>query len=465
MYTVTGSIHNNGPETTGNVWIEATFYNSSGSVVGLNFTNYLTSSLVAGESVPFTVTPTDNTGKLTNEITSYSLLIQSNPFTISPSPSPSPTSIPANQSISLNPVMGPPGTGVVATLTGFPAYVATIITFDTTNVGTVTSTSENSTVSFHVPASASVGLHYVNGTGTSGGFATTTFTVTQTIAPTPTPTPIPTAPPTPTPIPTQSPTPTSTPMPTPTQTPAPILPTPLLAVSCQSSASYSNFKVEITGSLTASGTGLSDVPILLSYSVNEGKSWTGLTTASTDNSGNFTAVWFASASGTYLLNAQWIGNSTFSDANSTINFAVLPYEEQSVFSVSSNSTISAFAFNSTSQELSFRVSGPSGTSGYVDIYVPKSLISDVSNLKVYLDGNQLTYSTQSQGDSWLVLFNYHHSAHEVVIRLGPASSSSSFQSQLVDLVIAGIAIAVIAIVAVLLVSRRNKTKKQAAKNS
>ena len=474
-YTVTGSIQNNGPELTGNVWVEATFYNSSGSVVSLNFTNYLTNSLAPGESVPFTVSPTDNTGQLTNEITSYSLLIQSTPLTVSPSPSPSPTSPPANQTIALNPNMGPPGTGVIATLTGFPAYVAIIITFDTTNVGTVTSTSENSTVSFQVPVSASVGLHHVNGTGTSGGFATTTFNVTQAITPTPTPTPIPTTTPiptqsptpspTPTPTSTASPAPTSTPIPTPTQTPAPILPTPLLAVSCQSSASYSNFKVEITGSLTASATGISDVPILLSYSVDEGKSWTGLTTASTDNNGNFAAVWFASASGTYLLNAQWNGNSTFSDANTTINFAVLPYEEQSVFSVSSNSTISAFTFNSTSQELSFSVTGPSGTTGYVDIYVPKSLISDGSNLKVYLDGNQLTYSIQSQGDSWLISFNYHHSTHEVVMNLGTASSPLSLQSQLVDLVVVGITISAITIVTVVLVYRRSKVKKTSSKNS
>ncbi len=201
--------------------------------------------------------------------------------------------------------------------------------------------------------------------------------------------------------------------------------TPSIAVSCQTLTTESNFKVEITGTLTANGVGVSNVPVLLSYSVNEGNSWISLTTAGTDNSGNFVAVWFPTASGTYLLNAQWAGNSTFSDVNTTINFAVLPYQEQSVFSISSNSTISAFAFNSTSQELSFSVNGTSGTTGYVDVDIPKSLISDVSNLRVFLDAKQLAYTTQSQGDSWLVSFSYHHSTHQVSIVFTQSGSQSA----------------------------------------
>jgi hypothetical protein len=95
----------------------------------------------------------------------------------------------------------------------------------------------------------------------------------------------------------------------------------------------------------------------------------------------------------------------------------------------------------------------------VDLYIPKSLISDVSGIKVYLDGNPLTYSTESQGDSWLVSFTYHHSTHEVVINLGSAPSPSFIQSQIGDLVIVGVAIAAIAIVAVFLAVRKIKNKK------
>ena len=40
-YTVTGTVQNTGDETAGNVWVDTTFYNASGSVVGLNFTTVL----------------------------------------------------------------------------------------------------------------------------------------------------------------------------------------------------------------------------------------------------------------------------------------------------------------------------------------------------------------------------------------------------------------------------------------
>ena len=282
-------------------------------------------------------------------------------------------------------------------------------------------------------------------------------TSTPTATPTATPTPYPTS--YPTPIPTQSPKPTSTPNPTPTPTPIPPA-TATLDVSCQSSASHSNFKVEIKGTLTANGVGISNVPVLLAYSVNEGNSWVDLTTAGTDKNGNFAAIWFPSASGTYLLNAQWTGNFIFSNAKTTINFAILPYQEQSVFSVSSNSTVSAFAFNSTSQELSFSVSGSSNTAGYVEIYIPKSLISDVSNLKIFLDKNPLPYSTESQGDSWLLSFTYHHSIHQVIINLGSASSPSFMQSLLGEVAIVGVVIIVILIMAVALLIRKHKKSKK-----
>ena len=104
-----------------------------------------------------------------------------------------------------------------------------------------------------------------------------------------------------------------------------------------------------------------------------------------------------------------------------------PCTEQSVFSVTSNSTLTALSFDSASKELSFSVSGDHGTRGYVDVYIPKSLVSDISGLKVYLDGNQIDYTSQSQGDGWLLYFAYHHSAHLVTISLGsptgPISSS------------------------------------------
>jgi hypothetical protein len=91
-YTVTGTVKNTGNETASNVYVDATFYNSSGSVISLYITNYLSSSLAPSASVTFTATPTDNTAKLSNEITNYSFLIQSTPVTPTATPTLSPAS-------------------------------------------------------------------------------------------------------------------------------------------------------------------------------------------------------------------------------------------------------------------------------------------------------------------------------------------------------------------------------------
>jgi outer membrane protein assembly factor BamB len=108
-----------------------------------------------------------------------------------------------NPSITLSRSQGPAGTGVVAELSGFPAYVAIIITFGTTNVGTVTSTSENASVDFRVPP-VSVGTYTVTAAGTLGGVATTVFIVAQKLSPTPTAAPALISTPTSTPVPTTS---------------------------------------------------------------------------------------------------------------------------------------------------------------------------------------------------------------------------------------------------------------------
>jgi hypothetical protein len=89
-----------------------------------------------------------------------------------------------------------------------------------------------------------------------------------------------------------------------------------------------------------------------------------------------------------------------------------------VFSVTSNSSVSALAFNSTSRELSFTVSGETGTVGFVDLSIAKSLISNIVDVKINLDGKTLTYSVTSTLNAWLLHFTYTHSVHNVNVELG-----------------------------------------------
>jgi len=87
------------------------------------------------------------------------------------------------------------------------------------------------------------------------------------------------------------------------------------------------------------------------------------------------------------------------------------------FSIVSNSTVTQLAFDSTNLTLSFTVSGLSGTTGYTNVTIAKTLIGDISTLKVYLDGNETNYTVNDLTYSWLIHFTYHHSAHKIVMDL------------------------------------------------
>jgi hypothetical protein len=242
---------------------------------------------------------------------------------------------------------------------------------------------------------------------------------------------------------------------------------PSLTVYCNSSTSLSGFNVQIRGDLTW-GTGIPDAPILLAYSVTGGKSWQDLTMIYTGSDGSFAATWMPNVSGNYLLKAVYHGNENYSSAAVTVDFAITTFD-QKVFSVTSNSTISQFSFNTTSRELSFGVSGQSGTTGYVYVNIPKSMLSGASGLAVYLDGNQTSYTYQSQVDSWLLHFTYHHSSHVITINLGsqvaPPDASSTQPSglnwaEIAVLVFMVIVAAVVVIEAFVIAGRENSGQNQ-----
>jgi len=190
-----------------------------------------------------------------------------------------------------------------------------------------------------------------------------------------------------------------------------------IIISLSSSTSYFGFKIEINGSLTCDGVGLSGASVLLSYSVTGGASWNDIALAFTASDGVYSAVWMPSATGNYLVKATWSGNATYPGTTTTINLAVIPFGEQHVFSVESNSTISGLAFNTTDWTLSCTATGPSGTKGYVKVTVAKSLIENITNIRVYIDGNQTEYTITSTDDSWLLTLSYMHSTHQVVVDL------------------------------------------------
>jgi hypothetical protein len=125
----------------------------------------------------------------------------------------------------------------------------------------------------------------------------------------------------------------------------------------------------------------------------------------------------------YANNTNGLWNNTGIQTLTTTDSAL----GLSPFSIVSNSTVSEVAFNSTSEVLEFTVSGPSGTTGFTNVTIAKTLIGDISTLKVYLDGNETNYTVNDLTYSWLIHFTYHHSTHKIVMNLvsqqtGPSSA-------------------------------------------
>jgi len=196
-----------------------------------------------------------------------------------------------------------------------------------------------------------------------------------------------------------------------------IIPT-FISISTSSSSTFVGFAVNINGTLyDFYGTSIKKEPVVIYYTFPGVTTWFPISSGITDNFGRYYVQWIPTATGYFTIKAEWAGNTTHSGTSSTITLSAIPYQNQYVFSVESNSTISALAFNTTDWKLSFTASGPSDTKGYVKITVAKSLIFNITNIRVYLDGNQIEYSIVSLDDSWLLTFNYIHSTHQVVVDL------------------------------------------------
>ncbi|MFC1487351.1 FxLYD domain-containing protein [Thermoproteota archaeon] len=84
VFMVTGRVRNTGNEVAGKLWIVATFYNSTGSVIATDFSDYLSPDMLEpGETTSFTLTSIAAIPELVNEftdlsseITAYELVIQ-----------------------------------------------------------------------------------------------------------------------------------------------------------------------------------------------------------------------------------------------------------------------------------------------------------------------------------------------------------------------------------------------------
>ena len=184
------------------------------------------------------------------------------------------------------------------------------------------------------------------------------------------------------------------------------------------SNAYIGSITKIDGKLTyENGSGISGTNILLEYSVTGGSQWSAITSTETDSDGNFSVEWIPTATGNYIVRASASETPSLGESRDQINLASLPFEDEYIFSVISNSTITNLDFSSTRKELSFTVAGPPNTLGYTNVTIAKTLIENIEELQVHIDGSELDYIIKSTSDSWIIHFTYRHSSHSIVLSL------------------------------------------------
>ena len=91
--------------------------------------------------------------------------------------------------------------------------------------------------------------------------------------------------------------------------------------------------------------------------------------------------------------------------------------------------------------------------------IPKSLVSDVSSIKVYVNESEVTFNSASKADAWELFFTYPHSTHQVVVNLDaplPPPDSSFFETPLGMALIVGGIVAAAVVVAFVVVRKRRK---------
>ncbi len=189
-------------------------------------------------------------------------------------------------------------------------------------------------------------------------------------------------------------------------------------ISLTPSSSYSGFKIYVDGGLShLNGSGISGSTVLLSYSVDTGKTWIDINSVTSDPKGSYSATWAPSPVGNYIIKAILKPN-IWKERELFWNLAVTSFENQYVFSVISNSDISNLMYDSARRELIFTISGPPDTIGYSSATISEDLVPGFTDVRVHIEDNQLNYDHKFTDDSALINLTYtHNNPQTVTIRL------------------------------------------------
>jgi hypothetical protein len=226
------------------------------------------------------------------------------------------------------------------------------------------------------------------------------------------------------------------------------------------------FAVEVQGSLTSNSIGLSGLPVWFSAGHGGEDPWIDPISLTTNENGSFYAYYMFTGDEICPIKTEFPGNDLYSEATVSVNVATMHVtSDPNMFTVAANSTLSALDYNYTSSELAFQVNGVPNTTGYTEVYVSKPLVHEVSSIKVNIDGNPVTYTSESADDSWLISFAYGHSNHSVTLTLANSSPTNENADQyplwgtLDSAVVAALIITIVVVIVLLKITRNRNTGK------
>jgi hypothetical protein len=107
--------------------------------------------------------------------------------------------------------------------------------------------------------------------------------------------------------------------------------------------------------------------------------------------------------------------------------------------VFSNSTINAFNFNETSEEISFNATGPDGTTGSCLVAIPKALLNR-TYFRVFADSVPVSSITNENATHKFISFKYLHSTKQIRIATpGPGDINEDGKVDILDVAVAAYA--------------------------
>lgn len=146
-------------------------------------------------------------------------------------------------------------------------------------------------------------------------------------------------------------------------------------------------------------------------------------TAVTDYDGTFLVSYVPDMLGTWTVNASWNGDQDHNGTESLqVQFNVLTDDSYQVIwgtasnriRVTSNSTVTDFAFNGTTKQIAFNVSGLPDTKGFCNVTIPKALLRGTPWTILLNDMDYTSSCTSTENTTCsFVYVPYSHSTNEI----------------------------------------------------